>query len=299
LAEGAGRVNLAPMGLESGFVQSNGISLHYLAAGPGAGKPLLLVHGNSHCGGVWAPLIEDLAGLGFRAYGLDLRGHGYSDKPDDGYDWASIGADVAGAVEGLGLQDALVVAHSRGGGASLLAAAYHPGRIRGVVAFEPTTPLSRATPPGSSGPPPALRLAERTRRRRTAFPSREFLYAYYREREQFRDWREDYLRALVEHGTEEVEGGIERLCPGWVEGKLFEAMLDEGPWREAPRRDTPVLLVYGERSGRLGPGRDPAAPVTRIFPRARSHVMAGVTHFGPMEQPDEFRRIVIEFEAGL
>jgi pimeloyl-ACP methyl ester carboxylesterase len=287
------------MALQSGSVATNGIRLHYLTAGPEDGRPVLLTHGNSHCGGVWRPLIESLAAAGYRCFGLDLRGHGHSDKPEEGYDWASLRDDVAGSIRGLELQRPLIVAHSRGGGASLLAAASNPGLVRGVLAFEPTTPMSRAAPLGSSEPPPAVRLARRTERRRTSFPSREFLFDYYRERDVFRSWREDYLRALIEYGTEPVEGGIERLCPAWVEGKLYEAMLDDAPWKGVSASAPPVKLVFGEKSGRLGPGRDPLRPVREIFPHVEYTVMPGVTHFGPMEHPDEFERLVREFDAGL
>jgi pimeloyl-ACP methyl ester carboxylesterase len=285
------------MTLVSGFAETNGIRLHYLRAGSLGGRPAIFVHGNSHCGGVFAPLLESLAGRGFLCFGVDLRGHGLSDKPEGGYSWESLRDDIGGLIEALDLRETLIVAHSRGGGASLLATAYHPQRVRAVLAFEPTTPLSRAAPAGSNEPPPAVRMAQRTQRRRTSFPSREFLFDYYREREQFKQWRDEYLRALIEHGTEEVEGGIERLCPAWVEGKLYEAMLEEGPWKGVTGARTPVKLVFGENSGRLGPGRDPVAPVRAIFPAVGIEVMAGATHFGPMERPEEFERLVLEFDA--
>jgi pimeloyl-ACP methyl ester carboxylesterase len=145
-----------------------------------------------------------------------------------------------------------------------------------------------------------MRMAQRaTERRRTHFPSRDFLFDYYRERDQFKAWQPDYLHALIDHGFEDVEGGIERLCPGWVEGKLFEAMLDDLPWRDAPRCDVPVRVVYGENSGRLAPGRDPDAPVRAVFPGHQMTVMKGVTHFGPMEHPQEFEALVLSFEASL
>jgi pimeloyl-ACP methyl ester carboxylesterase len=54
------------MTLEPGFVETNGIRLHYLAAGESGGEPVVLLHGNTHCGGIWAPLIESLAGKGLR-----------------------------------------------------------------------------------------------------------------------------------------------------------------------------------------------------------------------------------------
>jgi pimeloyl-ACP methyl ester carboxylesterase len=59
---------------ESRFVQVNGVRLHYLEW-PSDSPPLLIIHGNGHSGGVFAPLAERLAGE-FRVFALDLRGHG-------------------------------------------------------------------------------------------------------------------------------------------------------------------------------------------------------------------------------
>ncbi len=286
------------MALEPGFVETNGIRLHYLAAGDSSARPVVLLHGNTHCGGIWAPLIESLASQGYRAYGVSLRGHGLSDKPDSGYDWMSLKDDTIGLLDGLGIESALFVAHSRGGGVTLATALYHPGRVRGVIAYEPTVPLRRG-----DGPPANMRapagLVERTERRRTHFPSREFLFDYYRQRDIFKNWRDDYLWAYIDHGHEAVEGGVERLCPGWVEGKLYEAMVDDSAWRGRTCPGVPVSLIFGDSSGRMAPGRDPAGPIQAVFPRATVGVMANASHFGPMEHPDVWERLVLEFESQI
>jgi non-heme chloroperoxidase len=47
--------------------------------------------------------------------GVDLRGHGLSDKPED-YSWSAFRNDVAALLDKLDLRDVVIVAHSRGGG---------------------------------------------------------------------------------------------------------------------------------------------------------------------------------------
>src|SRR6266508_5624395 len=106
------------MAVASSYLDVNGVRLHYLRAGDGP-TAIVLTHGNSHCAGVWTPLIEALAGDRYTVVALDLPGHGWSDKPESGYDWASLRDDLVGLVTALELRDILYVGHSRGGGVSL------------------------------------------------------------------------------------------------------------------------------------------------------------------------------------
>ena len=138
--------------------------------------------------------------------------------------------------------------------------------------------------------------AARALRRRERFASREEFAARYRVRDAFREWREDYFQAYVEYGSTVQEDGSVELCmPGWVSARLLDATFAFDAWRTVRAPDMPVLALYGERSGRLGAGRDPVAGIRTLFPRCESRMVAGATHTGPMEQPELFERIVREF----
>ena len=280
--------------MESGYADVGGVRLHFLRWGAG-GRSLVLMHGNSHCAGVWAPIAPGLAEAGFQVTAVDLRGHGESDKPAGGYDWATLRDDLVGLMEALDLRDALIVAHSRGGGVSLLASAAARERVAGAVVYEPTLPVPAGAIAGGRG-----RLVERALDRRSEFPSRQAAVEHYRRRDAFRLWDEAVLRAYVEHGTAEREDRtVELRCPRHVEAALYEAMFEVGPWEGLSRPDLPLLVVFGERSGRAGEGRDPAARLRPMFPRVEARIMAGATHFGPMEQPEAFATIVREFAGSL
>lgn len=284
--------------VRSNYLEVNGVRLHYLRAGAGP-RAIVLTHGNSHCGGVWAPLVEALAGDEFTVIAPDLRGHGWADKPEGGYDWASLRDDLVGLVTALDLRDVLYVGHSRGGGVSLLAAAATRDRARGALVFEPTAPVragSEGRPAAIPEPPRIAEVAERALRRRETFPSQAEFVARYRAQDAFREWREDYFAAFVAYGSVTREDGSVELCvPPSVAARLFEATFGFDAWRAAPVTDLPVLLLYGERSGRLGPDRDPVAGLRTIFPACTQRVVPDATHTGPMEQPALFEQILREF----
>jgi pimeloyl-ACP methyl ester carboxylesterase len=284
----------------SEYFDSNGVRIHYLRAGRGD-VAIVLTHGNSHCGGVWAPLVEALAGDRFTVIAPDLRGHGWSEKPQSGYHWAGLRDDLVGLVTSLDFRDVLYAGHSRGGGVSLLAAAATRDWAKGVLVYEPTVPVQAGADGKPAPVPTPSRMAgtiERAYRRREHFGSLQELAERYRGQDAFRHWREDYFQAFLDYGCIVREDGKAETCvSGWVAAKLLEATFGFDAWRDVYCPDLPVVLLYGDRSGRLGGGRDPVAGIRTMFPKAESRIFPDGTHTGPMEHPQEFERLVREFAA--
>ena len=118
-----------PAGEPAGFVVvvEPGDRIHFLDWG-GAGEPgVLLLHGLSGSGWVWAPVARRLVAVR-RTVALDLRGHGLSDAPtDDGaYELDVLADDVVAVAEGSELLDddaPAVVLAGHGFGAIVAAAA--------------------------------------------------------------------------------------------------------------------------------------------------------------------------------
>ena len=62
-----------------------GVQLHLVEAGNPSGRPIVFIHGISQCWLTWSrQLNSDLANH-YRLVAMDLRGHGLSEKPHDGY----------------------------------------------------------------------------------------------------------------------------------------------------------------------------------------------------------------------
>lgn len=71
-----------------------------------------------------------------RVVAVDQRGHGLSDKPDDGYDFDSVVADARGVVAALGLGPVVVAGHSWGASVALAWAAQDPDGVRAAVCVD-------------------------------------------------------------------------------------------------------------------------------------------------------------------
>lgn len=108
------------------FVELNGLRFHYRDwGGPASGRPIVLLHGLASTAHIWdlaAPRLAERA----RLVALDQRGHGESAKPDTGYDFGQITADLEAFLAALGLERPVLVGHSWGGNVVLAYGATRP-----------------------------------------------------------------------------------------------------------------------------------------------------------------------------
>lgn len=116
------------------FVDVNGVRIHVAELGDPAAPPLLLLHGWPQHWWMWRRVAPELAG-DFRCVMPDLRGHGWSDAPDEGYDKEQLSADVRGLMDALELDRVSLVGHDWGGWTAMLTAAREPDRVSALLAL--------------------------------------------------------------------------------------------------------------------------------------------------------------------
>lgn len=75
-----------------------GVQLHVVETGNPRGRPILFLHGFSQCWLQWSRQMNSSLAENYRLVALDMRGHGLSDKPRDGYNDAKLWADDVHAV---------------------------------------------------------------------------------------------------------------------------------------------------------------------------------------------------------
>ena len=122
----------------------------------GAGKTIVFIHGLPVSYLNWEYQITQLAPLGYRCIGIDLRGFGQSDKPFGSYSFDVFANDVKKVLDALEVQDATLVGHSMGGGVALNYAARHGQRISKLVLAGAATPCLTKKPDFPHGGDPAV-----------------------------------------------------------------------------------------------------------------------------------------------
>jgi len=116
---------------EDTYIEANGLRFHLIDWG-GRGDWLVLLHGLASQAHIWdlvAPQLIDR----FRVVAVDQRGHGLSDKPDGGYDFATVSSDLDAILSALKIDRAVLIGHSWGGNVAVQVAVDQPSRVSGLV----------------------------------------------------------------------------------------------------------------------------------------------------------------------
>ena len=98
-------------------VETNGVTLHAVTAGPEDGDLVVLLHGFPEFWYAWHRQIPALADAGYHVVAPDMRGYNCSEKPEGvaAYHIDELVADVAGLVGAFDRESAHVVGHDWGG----------------------------------------------------------------------------------------------------------------------------------------------------------------------------------------
>jgi pimeloyl-ACP methyl ester carboxylesterase len=250
----------------------------------GEGGPVLLAHATGFHGRCWAPVAERLAKAGRRVWSFDFRGHGDSDPSPDGYNWEGFGRDVLAIVDHLGLAGepaVLPAGHSKGAAALLLAEEARPGTFPRLWCYEPILfPSDEPMPPQDD-----FFLAEGARRRREVWDSREEALAAYGSKPPLDVLDVGALHAYVEHGLRErADGTFELKCRPDDEAAIYSMGMAHGAFGRLGEVQCPTVIACGELTDAIGP--ELAEMIAARMPRGRHEVLAGLGHFGPMQDPD-------------
>src|SRR3954447_23571449 len=202
------------------MVEHDGLRIGALDWG-GRGMPLLLMHPNGFCAGIWDPLARQLRG-DYRPIAIDIRGHGASDPPrtDAEYSFAAAASDIVPVLDALGVYEVVALGHSLGGACVILLDHLHPGIVERALLCEAIAfpPVTGDTPPASSS-----RLVVSARRRRAVWPDRATVRESYGSRPPLDVLEPAVLDAYVQWGFRDLpDGTVELACAPEVEARFFE-----------------------------------------------------------------------------
>ena len=243
----------------------------------GEGEPLLLIEGLGQSMWAWREQIPVFARR-FRTIAYDTRGTGRSPVPDEAYWIPDLADDAAAILDG---RAAHIVALSMGGYVALTLALARPELVRSLVLVGT----------GAGGP----ERVPRPDHVREAFaaaqglPPEEFgrltmpytLSAGWPERHP--DRFEEILRARLEHPTpyETIDVHMQACYRYYAEGI------------EVERVDAPALVIHGDED-LIVPVENGRMLAARL-PKARYVELPGRGHNIPLEDPETFNGLVLEF----
>ena len=303
-------------------IQTNGISMHVAEAG--AGFPIVMVHGFPELWYSWRHQLPFLAANGFHAIAPDMRGYGGTDAPADPREYATskICADIAGLLDVLGLEKAVIAGHDWGGFHIWQFALRYPERTAGLIGLN--------TPYGA--PPPPVKYSDALR---AAFGQADTSYymLYFQKpgvaeaeleadvrgnlAKMFHRW--DRAQDLWTFATVGGDGSgvLRNVEPGGT--LLTEAELDvyteafsrtgfrgglnwyrgfDYTWEEVRALkdyhiNVPTLMITAENDLILRP--EQAEPMRQWIPDLRIEQIKHCSHWTQQERPDQVNALILEF----
>ena len=255
----------------------------------GEGRPVVLLHGLASTSRIW-DLTAPLLARDFSVIAVDQRGHGDSGKPDEGYDFASVGGDVAALLEGRGIERPVLVGHSWGADVALELAVARPEMLRGIVFVDGGTidasarydtlddALVQMAPPDFSGVTPA-KFMERVKS------------------------GGQWATLIGQHGQpaeEIILGNFETLDDGTLRAKLsranhlriIEALWDHHPRELYERVSCPVLMMPSRQREnpdayeRTLARSESIAAAEGLLPRCKTVWLEDSIHDVPVQRPE-------------
>lgn len=271
------------------FVHVNGVRLAYRLEG--AGKPVVLVHGEGYSHELWTRQIDAFSER-YLFISYDRRGHGQSDAPVTGYSETAHAEDLNALLEHFGIRQAHLVANSRGGSIVLRFLALYPQKVRSLTFADATIPLVEIAEESAfrpalkalNGPPATLEqaLEGRERAKRSSFTRVA----------QSRPDTNVILQRMVDQYSPRVAMNPQRSD--------MASATHIGPWNPRDFPDMsgmsqPVLLVVGELTDVFF--IEGARAAHRLWPNTRYHMIPETDHLLMLEAPDAFNELVLEFLA--
>jgi len=127
-------------GVTSRYVSlASGLRVRVVEAGQGDAVPVLLVPGWGCGAWIFHETISPIASAGFHAIAVELKGHGFSDKPTSAgeYTFGSMRDHLIDVLDALEIDSAHLLGHSMGAAIVAHVASVAPERARSVVLVAP------------------------------------------------------------------------------------------------------------------------------------------------------------------
>jgi pimeloyl-ACP methyl ester carboxylesterase len=243
-------------------------------------QPILFVHGFSCDSHDWTWQFPHFVSR-HRVIAVDLRGHGRSSVPDQGYEPRQFAADIAALLTQLDCGPVVAVGHSLGGAIVSTLAIEHPALVQAVVSVDPGYLLPDEFRPIIEGMAGALQSGDPVE------GSQTFLSGSYSPASPaaLKTWHMRRIAGVPGHVLRQTLAGL------FVGPESLGFRETSVPYLS--RRQCPVLAVYTDP--------DRAAFEATLFddPRSKSISWEGSGHWLHQERPEEFNHLVTGLLASL
>lgn len=271
---------------DSLYVEVDGVRTRYVSSGAAA-ETIVFIHGFSSSLYSWRACLEPLSKR-YRVIALDLKGFGFSEKPESEYTTGEYVDFVIHFMDALGLEKATLCGNSMGGGIAWRAALKYPDRVNRLILVDSGGYVS-----SRSDLPFIMKLAR--------LPGMEKLFSLLTTRSQIRS----SLQSAYLDDEQVTERTVDAYYyPMRTEGAMYAvlAMLRRSrsvteKWQgRIAELDLPTFIIWGADDTWI-PVED-AKKFHRDIAGSQLLIVPECGHLPQEETPDEFVMAVLDFMSG-
>lgn len=254
------------------------VRLQYVEQGDELGVPVVMLHGVTdswHSFELVLPRLPE----SIRAFALTQRGHGDASRPDSGYRYTDLAADVVAFMNVLQLESAVVVGHSMGSTVAQRFAINYPARTAGLVLVGSFASLR--------GNKAVQELWDSTLSTLTD-PVDPSLAREFQQSTLAQPVPQEFFETAVRESLK---------LPARVWKALFRGFLEDDFSMRLSEIKAPTLLVWGDQDAFCL--RSDQDKLMASIPNSRLLVYPGTGHAVHWEQPARFATDLSEFVEGL
>lgn len=266
-----------PLDIKTAELRDN-IRLPYVEQGDESGVPVVMLHGVTDSWHSFELVLPHLP-ESIRAFAVTQRGHGDASRPDSGYRYTDLAADLLALMDVLHLESAVVVGHSMGSTVAQRFAIDYPERTKGLVLIG-----SFATLRGNLA---VQELWDSTLSTLTDPVDPGIA----------REFQQSTLAHPVPPGFFETAVRESLKVPARVWKALFGGFLEDDFSMRLSEIKAPALIVWGDQDTFCL--RSDQDKLMASIPNARLRVYSGTGHAVHWEQPARFAADLSEFVEGL
>ena len=222
----------------------------------GFGAPVILLHGGLGNSGNWGYQVPALVQNGYQVVVIDSRGHGRSTRDERSYSYELMASDILAIMDVLGIERAAFVGWSDGACTALILADKAPTRATGVFFF------------ACNMDPSGTKEFQMTPAIQRCFNRH---VKDYQKLSSTPDQFEQFSEAV---------GLMQRTQPNYSANDLAQIRV-------------PVAIVQSEFDEFIKP--EHAEYLVQNIPNAEFIFLPGVSHFAPLQRPDQFNRAMLAF----
>jgi pimeloyl-ACP methyl ester carboxylesterase len=241
---------------QSGRAPIDDIRMWYAVFNKGGGNPVLLIHGGLDNGDTWGNQVAALARTR-EVIVADSRGHGRSTRSAKPFGYQLMADDYVGLLDHLMIDRVALVGWSDGGIIGLDIAMRYPQRLTKLWAYGANFNMTGLVPGFDKDPIFAQAIANAG---------------------------EDYSR--LSSTPNEYSAFVGAISAMW------NSQPDYTP-QQLGRITVPTMIVDGEYDEAIK--REHTEELARLIPSARLQIMPAVSHFGHLQNPEQYNRDLTAF----